>query len=148
MRRSAWVFLVIALVAGLFSFGLVNNIHWVPAQIVFGISVVLFGISAVLGYTPSQQIHFGKTAAPAPATASRPSLLSNPASPAAVALLYITFGSLGAIWSLDWYWYLRNHVPQYAIMWYICYGALLTSLAFFIIGLAVGRVSRAARAAE
>jgi hypothetical protein len=151
MRRSAFVFLLLALLAALFSFGLVNHIHWLPAQIAFGVCLVFFGITAVLGYTPSHQIRFGKTPAPAPhpsVTAPGSSVMSAPASPAAVSLLYITLGTFGLIWSAAWYWYLRNHPPDSAGPWYPCYGALLTSLSILVIGLCVGQVARAARHAE
>lgn len=49
MLRLALVFLVIALVAGLFGFGLVGAIAWDAAKILFFIFLVLAVISLLVG---------------------------------------------------------------------------------------------------
>ena len=75
---------------------------------------------------------------------------SGKASPAArTALLYITVGALMLVWTGIWYWWLTRHadaVPERT--WYWCYGLLLTGLVLLVIGLALGRIGRAARHAE
>ena len=75
-------------------------------------------------------------------------LLSKPASSAYASLLYITLGALTNVWSGIWYWYMSNYPPANPATWYWCYGFLLTGLALFIIGLAIGPIGRAARRAE
>jgi hypothetical protein len=75
-------------------------------------------------------------------------ILSTPSVAARTALIYITAGTLTDVWSGIWYWYMRNHPPVAESTWYWCYGFLLTGLALLIIGLAVGRIGRAARHAE
>jgi uncharacterized membrane protein YtjA (UPF0391 family) len=60
MSLTAMFFLVLTIVCCLFSFGFVGGIHWLPAQIVFGISLVLFILSALSGFTPSEQIRIPK----------------------------------------------------------------------------------------
>lgn len=49
MLRLALVFLVIALIAGLFGFGLVGAIAWDAAKILFFIFLVLAVVSLVAG---------------------------------------------------------------------------------------------------
>ncbi len=49
MLRWSIVFLIVALVAGLFGFGLVAGTAYVAAKIVFFVFLVLFVISLVMG---------------------------------------------------------------------------------------------------
>jgi uncharacterized membrane protein YtjA (UPF0391 family) len=60
MTLTALFFLVLTIVSCLFSFGFVGGIHWLPAQIVFGISLVLFILSTLSGYRPSEAIRIPK----------------------------------------------------------------------------------------
>jgi hypothetical protein len=75
-------------------------------------------------------------------------ILSKPSSAARTALLYITVGALTDVWSSIWYAYLRRYPPANDTTWFWCYGCLLTGLTLFVIGLALGRIGRAARHAE
>jgi hypothetical protein len=81
-------------------------------------------------------------------------MLTKPSSAARAALLYITLGSLILVWSAVWYVWLHNQHAQQGVQFfssaqdYICTGTLLTGLTLLIIGLAVGRIGRAARHAE
>lgn len=56
MSLTALLFLVLTFIAGLFSFGFVNGIAWVPAQIAFGLFLLLFILTALSGFTPTHQI--------------------------------------------------------------------------------------------
>jgi uncharacterized membrane protein YtjA (UPF0391 family) len=47
MLRMALVFLVIALIAGLFGFGLVENVAWQGAQVLFFLFLVLAVIAFI-----------------------------------------------------------------------------------------------------
>lgn len=76
-------------------------------------------------------------------------LMSKPSSAAKTSLAYITLGALLVVWTVIWYFYLRNtaaDVPPRT--WYINYGLLATGLVLLVIGLAVGRIGRSARHAE
>ncbi len=75
-------------------------------------------------------------------------LLSRPSSAARTALIYITLGTLILVWAGIWYVWIQNHNPVSEATYYICVGSLLTGLAFLVIGLALGRIGRAARHAE
>jgi hypothetical protein len=81
-------------------------------------------------------------------------LLSKPSPAARAALLYITLGSLTLVWSIVWYFWLRSQHAQQDVPFfstaqdYVCLGTLLTGLTLLVIGLAVGRIGRAARHAE
>jgi hypothetical protein len=75
-------------------------------------------------------------------------LLSQPSSAARTARLYITVGALLVVWTGIWYVYLRNEVPDAGGVYYWCAGLLVTGLTLFSIGLALGRIGRAARHAE
>jgi hypothetical protein len=55
---------------------------------------------------------------------------------------------LTEVWSGVWYLYLGNHPPARGILWYYCYGLLLTGLVLLVIGLAAGRIARSPRRAE
>jgi hypothetical protein len=76
-------------------------------------------------------------------------LLSKPSSAAHLSLLYITVGALLGVWSGIRYVYLRNHdVGNFTTEYYWCAGLVLSGLVLLIIGLALGRIGRAARHAE
>jgi hypothetical protein len=79
-------------------------------------------------------------------------ILTKPSSAARTALIYITLGALIIVWSCIWWVYLRNSVRNgeevRQVTWYYCYGFLLTGLTLLVIGLALGRIGRAARHAE
>src|SRR6266404_3376091 len=115
MRTAALVLLLIAVAAGLFSFGIVNDIRWAPAQVVFGVALVLFALSAIASFTPSVQVRPAKGGL----TTSRPVPIL-PFGFGRFALWYVTFGGLGLIWCGIWYWYLNNHPPESDIVWYWC----------------------------
>jgi hypothetical protein len=73
----------------------------------------------------------------------------NRSSPAAkTALVYITVGSIMEVWSGVWFFYLRAHPPQSDLVWYFGAGFALTGLVLLVIGLALGRIGRAARHAD
>jgi hypothetical protein len=79
-------------------------------------------------------------------------LLSKPSAAARTALIYITLGALILVWTGVVYVYLRNNdSPENPVrpgVWYICYGFFLTGGVLLVIGLALGRIGRAARHAE
>ena len=77
-------------------------------------------------------------------------LMSKPASEAKIALLFVTLGSVMLVWSGVWYLYQHNQEGAGTPPWeeYTCYGSLGTGAVLLIIGLAVGRIARAARQAE
>jgi hypothetical protein len=75
-------------------------------------------------------------------------LLSRPSAAARTALIYITLGALIVIWSAIWFVYLKNSTEVKYSTWYFCTGFFLTGLTLFVIGLALGRIGRAARHAE
>ena len=56
MSFFSLLLLILTLIAAAFSFGLVNGIRWLPAQIAFGLFLILFILSALSGFTPSHQI--------------------------------------------------------------------------------------------
>jgi hypothetical protein len=67
---------------------------------------------------------------------------------ARMAVLYITVGALTCVWTVIWYIWMNNHGTQSDAPYYWCYGFFLTGLTLMIIGLALGRIGRAARHAE
>jgi hypothetical protein len=75
-------------------------------------------------------------------------ILSNPSGAARTSVAYITIGALTDVWSGVWYWYLSEHPPERDVAWYLCWGLLLTGSVLVVIGLALGRIGRAARHAE
>ena len=62
--------------------------------------------------------------------------------------MYITLGALTIVWSGIWYAWLRHAPPHDEFTFYWCYGFMLTGLTLLAIGLAIGRIGRAARHAE
>lgn len=80
-------------------------------------------------------------------------ILSKPSSAAHMAVIYVTVGALLGVWTTIYYFYLRNNLPADLAPatygpYYWCAGFMLTGLTFIIIGLALGRIGRAARHAE
>jgi hypothetical protein len=78
-------------------------------------------------------------------------LLSKPSSAARMSLMYITIGALILIWSCVWYVWLYMNPPPGSFphsSYFICTGLVLTGLVLLVIGLALGRIGRAARHAE
>jgi hypothetical protein len=67
---------------------------------------------------------------------------------AKTSLLYITVGSIMEVWSGVWYFYLNAHPPASDMVWYVGAGFARTGLVLLVIGLALGRIGRAARHAE
>ncbi len=61
------------------------------------------------------------------------------------ALIYITVGTLITVWTLV-YWVLKSPATQSGHFWVV--GFFLTGLSFLLIGLMLGKIGRAARAAE
>jgi hypothetical protein len=75
-------------------------------------------------------------------------VLSKPSFAPRAAVLYVTIGALIGVWSGIWFWYMSNHPPQREVLWYWCWGFLLTGATLVVIGLALGQIGRAARHAE
>jgi hypothetical protein len=75
-------------------------------------------------------------------------MLSKPSAAARTSLIYITVGALTIVWSAIWYVSLRNNPDVRPSTWYFCTGFFLTGVTFLVIGLALGRIGRAARHAE
>jgi hypothetical protein len=76
-------------------------------------------------------------------------LLSKPSPATRTALLYITVGALTVVWTGIWYVYLGNNPPgPDSTAYYWCSGFLITGLTLLCIGLALGRIGRAAQRAE
>jgi len=67
---------------------------------------------------------------------------------ARLAVVYITVGAIMDVWSALWYIWMNRHPMQTDTPYFWCYGFFLTGLALIIIGLAVGRIGRAAQHAE
>src|SRR6266446_3503274 len=75
-------------------------------------------------------------------------LLSKPSSAARTALIYITLGALIEVWTGIWLWWMSQHPPSRESTYYWAYGFLLSGATLLVIGLALGRIGRAARHAE
>ncbi|HEY7313810.1 MAG TPA: hypothetical protein VH643_30955 [Gemmataceae bacterium] len=73
---------------------------------------------------------------------------TKPSGSARLAVVYITIGTIMGVWSTLWYIWMIRHGTQTDAPYFWCYGFFLTGLALIIIGLAVGRIGRAARHAE
>jgi hypothetical protein len=75
-------------------------------------------------------------------------LTTNPST--RTALTFITVGALIDIWAAVWWWYLWTQ-PTGDVdrsWWFVCAGLLLTGAILIVIGLAVGRIGRAAVQAD
>ena len=73
---------------------------------------------------------------------------NQPSAAARTALVYITVGALTVIWTGVWYVYLRNHPPENGTIYYWCGGFMVTGITLTLIGLALGRIGRAAQRAD
>jgi hypothetical protein len=64
-------------------------------------------------------------------------------------VLYITAGAIIDVWSALWFIWMKTHPEDGAdSSFFWCYGLFLTGLVLLIIGLALGKIGRAARHAE
>ena len=72
---------------------------------------------------------------------------SKQASSATTSLIYLTLGGLIDVWSIVYFFYLRNHGGTDIAYLYV-YGFIFTGVVLFLIGLAVGRIGYSARSAE
>jgi hypothetical protein len=76
-------------------------------------------------------------------------ILSKPSGAARTAVMYITAGALIDVWSIIYWAYLNHHAPEHGdAPYYWVYGFFLTGVVLLVIGLALGRIGRAARHAE
>jgi hypothetical protein len=75
------------------------------------------------------------------------SVKTKQASSATTSLIYLTVGSLMIVWTAISYFWLIQHEGHEA-SYYWCYGFFFSGLVLVLIGLAVGRIGRAARHAE
>jgi len=67
---------------------------------------------------------------------------------ARMAVWYITAGVLLMVWSGIWWTYMHRHPPSGDGIWFVCYGCLLSGVAFTVIGILMGQVGRSARQAD
>src|SRR5437763_1847737 len=76
-------------------------------------------------------------------------LMSKPSEEAKIAILFVTVGALALVWSCVWLLYQYDHAAE-TPPWqhYVCYGSLASGVVVLVIGLALGRIARAARQAE
>jgi hypothetical protein len=76
-------------------------------------------------------------------------ILSKPSSAARMSVLYVTVGALMCVWASIWYAWLRHIDPEgSSVQYYWCLGFFLSGVVLLVIGLALGRIGRAARHAE
>jgi hypothetical protein len=75
-------------------------------------------------------------------------MLSKPSTAAYTSLIYITLGALTVVWTGVWYAWLRAHPPVTDAPYFWCAGFGVTGVTLLVIGLALGRIGRAARHAE
>lgn len=69
------------------------------------------------------------------------------ATSAKTSIAYLTIGALTVVWSVIYYLYLkRTEASDLTFLW--CYGFFFSGLVLIVIGLAVGRLGRAAMPAE
>jgi len=73
---------------------------------------------------------------------------NKPSAAARMALAYITIGALTVVWTGVWWAYMRTHEGQSTTSYYLCTGFMLTGITLLVIGLALGRIGRAARPAD
>jgi hypothetical protein len=75
--------------------------------------------------------------------------LSKPSGAARTSLAYITIGSLVTVWTVIYWIYIDRHPDNFSdATHYWVYGFFFTGLVLLVIGLALGRIGRAARHAE
>jgi len=67
---------------------------------------------------------------------------------ALTALLYITAGALGLVWTAVWFAYLWNDPPVTNMPYYWCAGLAASGFILLVIGLGLGRIGRSARSAD
>ena len=75
-------------------------------------------------------------------------LLSKPSSAVPAALSFVTVGALMTVWGVIWLAYLNQHPPENDVVNYIDYLVLATGVVLLVVGIASGRIGRAAREAE
>jgi hypothetical protein len=75
-------------------------------------------------------------------------MLTKPSAAARMSLLYITVGALLLVWTGVYFAYLYRNPPAHDYVWYLSTAILLTGATLLIIGLALGKIGRAARHAE
>jgi hypothetical protein len=73
---------------------------------------------------------------------------NKPSAAARMALAYITIGALTIVWTGVWWAYMRTQDVQSPTSFYLCTGFMLTGITLLVIGLALGRIGRAARPAD
>jgi hypothetical protein len=74
---------------------------------------------------------------------------SKPSGAARLSILYITIGALMGVWTVLYYFFYLNHTaPPGDSRYFWCYGFFFTGLTLIAVGVAVGRIGRAARHAE
>jgi len=73
---------------------------------------------------------------------------NKPSAAARMALAYITVGALTIVWTGVWWAYMRTQDTQGPTAYYISTGFMLTGITLLVIGLALGRIGRAARPAD
>lgn len=75
--------------------------------------------------------------------------LRQPSPSTGIAVMFITLGTLAAIWAGVWYYYLRNaEVLTNDWRYFVCTGLFLSGVAVAIIGLLVGRIGQEAQNAD
>jgi hypothetical protein len=75
--------------------------------------------------------------------------LSKPSGAARTSLAYITIGALITVWTIIYWSYIGRHPDNFSdATYYWVYGFFFTGLVLLVIGLALGRIGRAARHAE
>jgi hypothetical protein len=67
---------------------------------------------------------------------------------ARMAVIYITTGAIMDVWTVLWFIWMKRHATTDDGPYFWCYGFFLTGLTLLIIGLALGKIGRAARHAE
>ena len=76
-------------------------------------------------------------------------VLRQPSRSAGLAIFLITVGTLSAIWSAVWYYFLRTReLPPWDGTYFVCCGAFLSGVALVTIGGLVGYIGRSARQAD
>ncbi len=75
-------------------------------------------------------------------------VLTKPSAAARMSLLYITVGALMIVWTAVTFAYYYQRPPSDDRLWYVLTGLMLTGVTLLVIGLALGRIGRAARHAE